>query len=154
MTSFKCVYRSLPICNIRCGDRNGMRQALCIYGNMAFDSRNFFPTIKSLFFCRICIFNALWIYNDKACLLTANLLIARGEYLFFLTRVPTRSFHLHLLHSRWQNRNIRCTILGNHEANSAMCNHFTAHRALHRKYHINPFDVDWFSCVHSLAGDE
>ena len=85
-----CGQRAVAIGHIGRGDRDSMRQALRIDGDVALDAGNFFARAVALLLRAVGVLHALRINDQEAGHAVASLLDTGRANLIFLMPVPTR----------------------------------------------------------------
>ncbi len=87
---FQCP---LSIRDIGCRHRNSMGESFCINGNMAFNARYLLPRIIAFVLCRIRVFDALGINDQKGAACAPTMFDTGRANLIFLMPAPAGLTH-------------------------------------------------------------
>jgi hypothetical protein len=150
MVKHKRHQRALSIRDIRRRYCNGVRQALRIDHNMAFDSRNLFASVVALAFRAVRILDTLRINDAKRRLLAAPKADADRANLIFLMPAPADSVLLPMAsHSICENTSTPQPISGNRSAASAIGIRFSIRTARRKIFRRDRFALASSFCAHS-----
>ena len=104
---------------------------------MSLDTRDLLTCVIAFVFCTIRIFHALRINDAKARFDVAPLFGSNLANLIFLMPALAGSLPLLASHSTAKSNDAPFAISENHSATSAIGNHFSANKALHKIHRIN-----------------